>query len=217
MSLADRFHKMRIEKGDSQEALAGIAGVTKQAISKIESGQTLEPASSTLDPIAAHWGVMTQWLSSGMGRKERVQPDVEWDNVLAYAQAAGLGSGAEANEWAETHKLKFRHDSLRRKGLHNRKLAVFYGKGDSMEPRIKSGDAILFDEQDTKPVDDTIYIIMWRDNYFAKRAMVLDGSVYFESDNPAGDHQWKRPKRKDDPKDPITVIGRVRWIGSWEG
>jgi phage repressor protein C with HTH and peptisase S24 domain len=93
---------------------------------------------------------------------------------------------------------------------------VFYGKGDSMEPRIKSGDAILFDTSDTRAIDGAIYIILWRGEYYAKRALVLDDVVYFATDNPRGDHNWTKPKRVDAKRDPITIVGRVRWIGSWE-
>ena len=31
-----------------------------------------------------------------------------------------------------------------------------------------------------------------------------------------GDHGWTKPRRMDDKRHPIEVIGRVRWIGSWE-
>jgi phage repressor protein C with HTH and peptisase S24 domain len=112
--------------------------------------------------------------------------------------------------------LKFRAASFKRKGLHPDKVAVFYGKGESMLPRIRPGDAILFDTADTKPVDGAIYVILWRGEYYAKRALLLDDSVYFTTDNPSGDHQWNKPKRMDAKRESIQVIGRVRWIGSWE-
>ena len=51
--------------------------------------------------------------------------------------------------------------------------------------------------------------------YFVKRALVLDAGVYFASDNPQGDHNWKKPKPMDSKRHPITVIGRVHWIGGW--
>ncbi len=142
--------------------------------------------------------------------------DPEWDDIPAFSQVASLGSGAEAQEYAESHKLKFKISSLRRKGLLGHKLAVFYGHGDSMLPRIKTGDAILFDESDTKDADDTIFVILWRGEVYAKKAEVIEGVTYFRSTNPDGDHNWRKPKRKDSPKEPIKILGRVRWIGSWE-
>lgn len=140
----------------------------------------------------------------------------DWVNVVGYAQAVGLGSGAEAQEYAETHKLKFRNESLRRKGLRPAALAVYYGHGDSMEPRIKAGDAILFDTSDTTPADDGIFIVQSNGEIHAKRCEIIEGAAYFRSDNPPGDHSWRKPRRMDNPQKPITVVGRVRWIGSWE-
>lgn len=143
--------------------------------------------------------------------------DPEWRDILGYAQALGLGAGAEATEYAETHRLKFRADSLARKGLHARNLAVYYGKGDSMEPRIHDGDAILFDTSDTRPADGQIFVIQLGREIYAKRCEVLDDAVYFRTDNPNGDHNWRKPKKMMNPRQPIQILGRVRWIGSWEG
>lgn len=148
-----------------------------------------------------------------------ISTDDNYTDVIGYSQAAGLGSGAEAGEYAETHSLKFKKTSLRRRGILNRPLAVYYGKGDSMEPAIKDGDAILFDSSDTRVVDGVMYVIQVdgyaNPEFYVKRAMVLDAGVYFASDNPAGDHSWKKPKAMDSKKHPITVIGRVHWIGGW--
>lgn len=142
--------------------------------------------------------------------------DGYWSDVLAYAQAVGLGAGTEAQEYAETHALKFRAASLQRKRLNPAKLAVYYGDGDSMQPRIRKGDAILFDTSDVRPVDGAIFIVEWRGEVYAKRCEILDGEPWWRSDNPAGDHAWTKPKRGNDPKAPVSVLGRVRWLGSWE-
>lgn len=141
---------------------------------------------------------------------------IDWADVLGYAQAAGLGAGAEAQDYAEAHKLKFRASSLRRKGLRPQHLVVYYGKGDSMEPRIKDGDAILFDTSDTTPRDGAVFLVQRGNEMYAKRCELLDGVAYFRSDNPHGDHHWRKAKRMDNPRDPLQVLGRVRWIGSWE-
>lgn len=140
----------------------------------------------------------------------------EWADVTGYGQAVGLGAGAEAEEYAETHKLKFRASSLRRKGLRPTSLAVFYGRGDSMEPRIRENDAVLFDTSDTRPVDGGIFVVQLGPEINVKRCEIIDDIVYFRSDNPAGDHTWRKPRRMDNARNPITILGRVRWIGSWE-
>ncbi len=88
-----------------------------------------------------------------------------------------------------------------------------------MEPTINDGDAILFDTSDTKVSDGYLYLIQVQGAanpaYYVKRALVLDGVTYFQSDNPLGDHDWRKPRRMDSAREPIAVIGRVHWIGGW--
>lgn len=173
--------------------------------------------SATVTKVCKALGIRRDWLLHGRGPIEGQDAiDEDWSDVRGYAQAVGLGKGAEAQEYAETHALKFRASSLQRKRLAPDKLAVMYGDGDSMEPRIKKGDAILFDTSDTRPADGAIFVVQWKGEVYAKRAMVLDDVIYFTADNPSGDHQWQKPKRMDAKRDPIAILGRVRWIGSWE-
>lgn len=219
-TLGDRLRELRETEGLTLEQAGAIAGTTKQSMSQIEKGQTKLPNGIALEAWSRRYGVNLHWLATGKGPK---RPDAspqthdgEWGDILAYSQAVGLGKGAEAQEYTETHKLKFRADSLERKRLKPSSLAVMYGNGDSMEPRIKKGDAVLFDTSDTRPRDDTIFVVQWKDEYFAKRCMILDDNVYFKADNPNGDHPWKKPKAMNAKREPITIIGRVRWIGSWE-
>lgn len=220
-TLGSRLRADRQAAGMTIQQLADAAGVTKQAISAIERNETKNPEAETLERVGRRLGLSTRWLLDGTGPKARndspnEDPKSEWADILASTQHVSAGDGAEAHEYQETHKLKFRAESLRRKGLRANALVVYYAKGDSMEPRIRKGDAILFDTTDTKPADGAIYVIQWRNELYAKRANIIEGVVYFESDNPAGDHSWRKPKRMADERQPIIVFGRVRWIGSWE-
>lgn len=201
----------------TQEQLALACGWAGQSrIANYEKG-IREP---TLEEVTQLAGVLGVEAGELMGTVRPASKTDVWSDVRGYAQAVGLGAGAEAQEYAETHKLKFKADSLARKRLNPGKLAVMYGNGDSMEPRIHAGDAILFDTSDTKPRDGALYVIILHGRahaeYYVKRALLLDDVVYFTADNTGGDHAWKKPKRMDDERHPIEIIGRVRWIGSWE-
>lgn len=214
-SLADRLREIRIERGATQEGLAKLANVSKQAISKIESGSTLEPASSTLEPIARNLGVTIRWLVEGRMPKYAIESnaDAGWAEIRGVSQNAAMGAGAIADDYAETHKLKFRAESLRRKKLHAENLAVIYGKGDSMSPTIDDGDAILFDQSDTTPKDGGLYVISYDGHLMAKRLIRFGGMWFIDSDNKTHP-QWKRPIPVDETKD-FVVHGRVRWVAGW--
>jgi phage repressor protein C with HTH and peptisase S24 domain len=207
--------------GITQDKMAEELGITQGAVSQYLNGR-IPMNFRTLATFCKALGISDTEIRNDLP-EQRFAPsgvvDDDYTDVVGYSQAAGLGTGAEAVEYAETHKLKFKATSLRRRGIHNHPLAVYYGKGDSMEPTIKDGDAILFDTSDTKPVDGVLYVIqlegMAYPEYYVKRALILDGAVYFQSDNPAGDHNWRKPRRMDSQREPITVIGRVHWIGGW--
>lgn len=218
MGFAANLRRYRKAKGLTQEQLAHICGWGGQSrVANYEKG-IRQPSLDEVQTVASALGVSVGEL---MGEQVAVPDSEDWASIKGYAQAVGLGDGVEAQEYAETHKLKFRADSLRRKRLNPDRLAVFYGKGDSMLPRIHPGDAILFDTSDTRPRDEALFVILTHgiagNEYSVKRCRMLDDIVFFDALNPAGDHNWRKPRRMDDKRHPITIVGRVRWIGSWEG
>ncbi|WP_312252743.1 S24 family peptidase [Stenotrophomonas sp.] len=222
-TVGDRIKEARKLRGMSRPELAEAARVKYPTLAGIENND--QAGTTQLPLIAEALGVSPKWLQTGRGPMEAgsaSNDDSDWADIAGYAQAIGLGGGPEAQEYAETHRLKFRAESLARKRLRPSNLAVMYGKGDSMEPRIHSGDAILFDTSDTNPRDGQMYVVMVdgggaAKEYHVKRCEVIDDLVFFKADNPRGDHNWRKPKRLDSPRHPIQIIGRVRWIGSWEG
>jgi len=226
--IGDRLKQLRLEHKLDQPEFAAIAGTSKQYVWRLENGHNKKPNPEFIQRWAAHFRVRMEWITSGKLPKEAgaveaapqpapppVANDDDWVDVTGYAHAAGLGTGPEAVEYAETHKLKFRRDSLARKRLNPKYLAVMYGAGDSMEPTIRAGDAILFDTSDTTPKHRGIYVLLvpgaGGEEYVVKRALVSKGVVSFAADNPDGDHGWKEPR----PAEGLKVVGRVRWTGGW--
>jgi phage repressor protein C with HTH and peptisase S24 domain len=138
----------------------------------------------------------------------------KWTDIASYNQHVAAGDGIVPEEYAETHTLKFKVSSLQRKGLHARKLNVFYAKGDSMEPRIHDGDAVLFDSSDTALKDGAIFVVKLNGELLVKRLNQYGKQWFLVSDN-GSDPKWKRPIVIDQSSE-FEVLGRVRWIGSWE-
>lgn len=223
MTMGSRLAEALNARGKGAPDLISGLGVSKGTIYNILNDTTRPEKvwAETLFRISSYLRINPLWLLHGIGDRDAAAAnDSDYHDVTGYSQAVGLGAGgSEATEYAETHSLKFKKTSLRRRGILNHPLAVYYGKGDSMEPTIKDRDAILFDTSDTRVVDGVLYVIQVdgaaNPEYYVKRAMVLDAGVYFASDNPNGDHDWKKPKAMDSKKHPITVIGRVHWIGGW--
>lgn len=212
MMQGDRIKQARELRGMNRRELADASGVKYTTIQMVETGETKR--TGEIAALARALRVSPNWLADGKGPIE-VEADAEdWPPVLAYRQPAALGDGAEPDEYAETHKLKFRAESLRRKRLNPERLAVCYGRGDSMLPRIKSGDAILFDRGDKEPRDGALYVVTYDRMLLAKRLVLLGGRWFIESLN-KDDPKFRKPEPIDEHKG-FEIHGRVRWIGSWE-
>jgi len=212
--LGARIRAERETQQISRSELAKAAGIAVSTLSDLELGES--KSTSALHKIAARLGVSPHWLETGKGPKtagHSVAAD-DWTDITGFAQSAAAGDGSAPDDYAETHTLKFKSSSLRRKGLFARKLAVFYARGDSMLPRIHDGDALLFDQGSTSPEDDKIFIVRFEGHFYAKRLLNLGGEWFLASDNPY-DPRWRKPipVRSDET---FEIVGRVRWIGSWE-
>ena len=219
MGIGDRLKELREDEQLTQPQMAEIVGTTKQYVSQLEGGKNQTPNGQFLEGWARHFRVSLRWLATGQGPKvsttRRDDGDDDTVDIPGYAHHLALGDGSSAEEYTETHKLKFRASSLRKKGLLGRRLEVYYGMGDSMEPRIHDGDAVLVDRDDVTPNDGDIFVIDGHGGAMAKRLTNIDGRWFFESDNRT-DPKWRKPTPMDG-KHTYTIVGKVRWIGSWEG
>jgi len=217
MSMGNRLEEALSVRGRTAPDVIAACKLSKGAVYNILNDDTKpeKVRASTVRVICDYLVINRDWLVWGKGSMDDPNApaeDAEWPDVLGYKVAASLGDGAQPDEYAETHKLKFRADSLRSKGLRPDRLAVIYGDGDSMHPTINDGDAILFDRDDTKPRDGKLYVITYDGDLIAKRLMELDGAWYAVSDNASVD-KWK--PRKLDPSRGVEIAGRIRWVAGW--
>lgn len=215
MGIGDRIRQEREAQSVSRAELARFAGIAPTTLSDIELGYSKN--TTALHKIATRLGVRVEWLETGKGAKHAAAQsadDPDWRDIKATTQGVALGDGAAPEDYVEAHQLKFRANSLRGQGLKEKNLEVYYGRGDSMEPRIKDGDAILVNKAETRIVDDNIYFIRHEGHYFVKRLQKHDEMIFIVSDNKENP-QWRKPLLVR-PGDDFEVIGRVRWIGSWE-
>ncbi len=214
MTLGDRIIQARKLRNLTRGELAKAAGIPYPTLAGIENGD--QDNTTRLHAIAEALAVHPRWLESGKGPRDVSPPgEDDWADVRGFAQGASLGDGATPEEWAESHKLKFRAASLHRRGLRPDKLCVYYGSGDSMEPRICDGDAVMFNTADRRPVDEGLFVVRWEGHIFVKTLQLIGEHWHLVSENRA-DPKWRKPV----PVlagDDFEVLGRVCWIGRWEG
>lgn len=212
-----RIRRARQERGLTLEQLGKAVGTTKQGISAIERDETKNPEAQTIEGISRFLGKSVRWLLDGAGPEERSDDDDEWADVLASTEQSSFKSANAAAAYADAHKLKFRAETLLQKGLNASNVKVYYIKDDSMGPRLRTGDTVVFDETDTKPANGELFVVRWRNQLSVKRCELVDDIVLFRADQPDSDRAWNQPKRMDAQKEPVTVLGRIRWLGGWAG
>lgn len=199
---------------------AEAIGVSPQAIYQIESGVTKTLGADTGPGMARLSGLSLDWLKTGKGPKQapsRVEESHgDYLAVPIHSAAASAGHGASNGDVQEIGSLLFRPRSLAKRGISDEAVQAWYVKGNSMFPRLREGDAVVFDASDIEPKDGKLYVIEWgkdRQTYVKRLYHDLDGCLRVVSDNPAPEYR----DRLVQPGDPgFRVLGRVRWIGSWE-
>ena len=93
MTFGEKLHRLRREKGMSQEALAGKLGVSRQAVSRWERG-TARPDTANLARLAQVLGVALGDFLSGAGHPSPPCPGARLFSVGLCAQVLHLLASA---------------------------------------------------------------------------------------------------------------------------
>lgn len=80
MTFSEKLIRLRKREGLSQEGLAEILGVSRQAVSRWEQGTTL-PDGGKLLPCARHFGVTVDWL---------LDEEQDWEAQRSESVARGM-------------------------------------------------------------------------------------------------------------------------------
>ncbi len=102
MNIADRIQQLRKVKGISQEELADRAGVSRQAVSKWESGQST-PDIEKVILLCDYFEVTTDYLLRGVGQDRQAERSRPNAGLFALAGTALNFSGIVASvcHWIE--------------------------------------------------------------------------------------------------------------------
>lgn len=207
----------------TQDALAERLDITQGAVSQYLNAR-MAINYETAVKLAAAFGcrvedirddfdvLVHQRLLVNDQRAAYVEPQAE---IPIYDAAVSAGNGAANADTKKLGTLLFRPSSLARRGISIANASAVYVKGDSMLPRLRDGDTVVYDKSDATPRDGRVYVITWNGDDYVKRLRFYDGRWWISSDNKA-DPQWRDDKPVFPERDEFTVNGRVRWVGSWE-
>jgi phage repressor protein C with HTH and peptisase S24 domain len=174
---------------------------------RIEAGS--KPISTE---VSMPWGV-----SAGDAAQPSPIPMAYVDRVTGAQLAAGDGEIVWDFDMVE-RSHSFRTDWMQAKGLRPERCKVWSVRGDSMEPRYCSGDVVLIDMSDRKPVHGKVYGLVGDDGLRIKQ-LRRTGSGGWEmySFNPDQGRYPPEPiVQHADGRESHAIIGRVRWRGGDE-
>ena len=209
----------------SRKSAASAAGVSTDMLTRYMRGES-QPSFAAMAGLCVPVGVSLDWLASGKGDmlplSEQGLPSTEvapaeglendYVYVPLYDAICSAGHGAWNESCAVLTSLAFTRYSLTKKGLHVKDLSAIRVAGDSMEPTLKDGDAVLIDHSHNRIGGEGIYVIWMDDHLYAKRLQKqYDGSLKIISEN-------RTYSPMDVPKervDEINVIGLVVWSCGW--
>ena len=110
--------------------------------------------------------------------------DDEYVLIPAYDIAVSAGHGSFINGETPTKHLAFRQRWLTARGLHAKNLTALFTKGDSMQPTIPDGSAIVIDKSRTTALDGKLYVIRIDDRLYVKRTQwLINGDLSLINDN----------------------------------
>ncbi|CAM4079856.1 HTH cro/C1-type domain-containing protein [Bordetella tumbae] len=144
-----------------------------------------------------------------------VAANEKFEKVLELADVRlAAGDGIEADSELVTGAIQFRQSFLRSVGADRGRGRVVYAKGDSMDPNIKDGWALLVVPDDSLTIHDLVPNTVYAINYDGKMIVKV-----IDKDKLTG--QWiarsANRKYRDFPLEAqgvsVRVLGRVVWAG----
>ncbi len=211
--VGERLREAREAAGMSRDYVANIDGVDvhRNTLKAWETGER-EASIETIFVLAKVYQTDPIAIISGSSRANTdnaVVVDDEYERVPFYPAEVSAGHGSFTDGHRQpSHYLAFRKRWIAAKNFHLNRLFGLVVSGDSMEPTIHDGSAIIVDTERNKAMDGNIYVIRMSDRLWVKRTQWLpNGGLRLISDNKAYDNIdiFQSDLQHDD----IEVIGQV--------
>ena len=151
MPIGETVRALRNARGWTQSQLSQKSGVSQSQLSKVESGETLNPSHNTLTRLAE---ALTVPLAELIGRPTKPTPLVEVGRVGIPIVQVAAHAGQDWT-WEPTGQLV----SIDEHTARGRDLQAIEVAGDCMSPALDEGDLIIFDRWSRQPKDGDMVVV----------------------------------------------------------
>jgi phage repressor protein C with HTH and peptisase S24 domain len=228
MSIRENLAYLISKNGINPTILAKATGVHQPTIHRILKGESDDPRTATIQPLADYFGTTVEFLRTADAqvldaesahafktasvRLEDVMP-LDVLQVKEYRVRFSAVNGHQVSYEAieESEPAAYRISWFHKTGIKPKNARRFKVVGDSMEPFLFANDSVLVDTADTDPtriLDGKVYAIRYGNDLRIKRLFRrLDGTLILRSDNPTYKDEEVPPELADEH---ITILGRVR-------
>lgn len=199
----ERLKELRKERGLYQKDIANYLGVDRTTYVKYETGAS-EPDTVTLSKLADFFNVSLDYLV-GRDDVEEINLTSAGLRIPVYGNtAAGIPITAiedfdsdDPDDWEEISETMVR----------NGQYIALRIKGDSMEPRMRTGDVVIVRLQPEVNDGDVAIVRINGDEATCKKIKKTPEGLWLISTNPNYDPMFYSPKDIDDL--PVAIIGKV--------
>ncbi len=191
----ERLKNARKAKGFTQEKLASLVSVSRQAYSSYETG-TRDPDTRTLSQIAINLDVSVDYL---LGKV--TQSQTESNRMIPLLGSVPAGVPIEAIEDVEEYI-----DIYPRFVKHGELFALRV-QGDSMEPDLRNGDIVIVEKQEFVENGDVAVVRVNGEDVTLKRVKLTNKGLMLIPSNPAYDPVFFDSDQV--ATLPVTIIGKV--------
>lgn len=203
MNFRTRLKQLRNEKKINQRELANFLKVAPSTISMYESGQR-EPNFEVLESLADFFNVDLNYL---LGKSDKTTKLMLEDSQPTQGlQIPVLGTVAAGIPISAIEDI-LDYEEVPQSWESQGEFFALKIKGDSMEPRMESGDVVIVRQQSDANSGDTVIVLVNGDDATCKKLQKTDNGIMLVSTNPKYPPMFYSDE--DIRTKPVVILGKV--------
>lgn len=200
MNFKTRLKQLRKEKNINQRELAKYLKVAPSTISMYENGQR-EPNFEVLEVLADFFNVDMNYL---LGKTDKTTKlIIDKPQGLKIPVLGTVAAGIPISAVEDILDYEEVPESWENQG----EFFALKIKGDSMEPRMESGDVVIVKQQPDANSGDTVIVLVNGDDATCKRLQKTDNGIMLVSTNPKYPPMFY--SNEDIRTKPVVILGKV--------
>lgn len=200
MNFKTRLKQLRNERKINQRELAKYLKVAPSTISMYENGQR-EPNFEVLEVLADFFNVDMNYLLGKTDKTTKLLIDKPQGLKIPVLGTVAAGIPISAVEDI------LDYEEVPQSWENQGEFFALKIKGDSMEPRMESGDVVIVKQQSDASSGDTVIVLVNGDDATCKKLQKTDNGIMLVSTNPKYPPMFY--SNEEISTKPVVILGKV--------